>query len=69
MLALTDCKIDKVGQLQLLVMNLQIDLIRSLRHLSKDISVVLSSPRMQKVYVSVDDEMRIVAKELIEVSF
>lgn len=66
-LAYTDCKIQKVGQLQLMIMNLQIDAIRSLSFFTNDISLVLASPRMKKIFVETSDEMRKVRKELIMV--
>ncbi|VDN01167.1 unnamed protein product [Thelazia callipaeda] len=65
-LAYMDYKIDNVGQLQLIVMNLQIDLIRSLSFLKDDVSLTVASHRMQKVYVKIDDKMRRVAKELLK---
>ncbi|VDN24319.1 unnamed protein product [Gongylonema pulchrum] len=66
-LAYTDCRIEKVGQLQLIVMNLQIDLIRSLNSIKNEVSLALASPRMMKVYVPINDDMHRIAKEMIKV--
>uniref|UniRef100_A0A915PNT5 histone acetyltransferase n=1 Tax=Setaria digitata TaxID=48799 RepID=A0A915PNT5_9BILA len=65
-LAITDCQIDKVGQLQLIVMNLQIDLIRSLSSIREDVSLAVASPRLCKLYVTIDDNMRRVRNQLLE---
>ncbi|KHN74328.1 Fanconi anemia group M protein [Toxocara canis] len=66
-LALTDNRITKVASLQLIVMNLQIGLIRSQSAFKDDISLTVSSPRMQEIYVSITHEMELVANALVEV--
>lgn len=68
-MAYTDCKLDKVGQLQLIAMNLQIDLIRSLSSIREEISSIFASPRMQKIYVAISDDIRRVGDELLKVFF
>ncbi|VDM40385.1 unnamed protein product [Toxocara canis] len=65
-LALTDNRITKVASLQLIVMNLQIGLIRSQSAFKDDISLTVSSPRMQEIYVSITHEMELVANALVE---
>ncbi|EJD74417.1 hypothetical protein LOAG_18265 [Loa loa] len=66
-LAYTDCKVDKVGQLQLIVMNLQIDLIRSLSSIREEISLVFASPRISKFYITINEDIRHIGKELLKV--
>ncbi|VDO39308.1 unnamed protein product [Onchocerca flexuosa] len=65
-LAYTDYKMNKVGQLQLVVMNLQIDLIRSLSSIREDVSSVIASPRMYKFYVTIDEDMLRIGNELLK---
>ncbi|KAM3724474.1 Histone acetyltransferase Tip60 [Dirofilaria immitis] len=65
-LAYTDYRVDKVGQLQLIVMNLQIDLIRSLSSIKEDVSLAITSPRMYKLYVTIDEDMLRIGNELLK---
>lgn len=67
-LAYTDSKVDKVGQLQLIVMNLQIDLIRSLSSIKEEVSLAVASPRMYKLYITINEDMRRFGNELLKVS-
>ncbi|KAL4001632.1 hypothetical protein ACH3XW_0055 [Acanthocheilonema viteae] len=66
-LAYTDCKVDKVAQLQLIVMNLQIDLIRSLSSIREEVSLAIASPRMYKLYITISRNMRRLGSELLKV--
>lgn len=68
-MAYTNCKVDKVGQLQLIVMNLQIDLIRSLSSIRKEVSLAVASPRMYKLYVTISEDMHRVGNELLKVYY
>ncbi|VDM08923.1 unnamed protein product [Wuchereria bancrofti] len=65
-LAYTDCKLDKVGQLQSIVMNLQIDLIRSLSSIREEVSLTFASPRMCKLYISISEDIRRIGNELLK---
>uniref|UniRef100_A0A0R3S690 Helicase ATP-binding domain-containing protein n=1 Tax=Elaeophora elaphi TaxID=1147741 RepID=A0A0R3S690_9BILA len=65
-LAYTDCKVDKVGQLQLIVMNLQIDLIRSLSSIREEVSLAVASPRMCKLYITISEDMHRIGNELLK---
>ncbi|CAG9537461.1 unnamed protein product [Cercopithifilaria johnstoni] len=65
-LAHTSCKVDKIGQLQLIVMNLQIDLIRSLSSIREEVSLAVASPRMYKLYIPISEDMRRVGNELLK---
>ncbi|KAK6100644.1 hypothetical protein QQG55_1505 [Brugia pahangi] len=65
-LAYTDCKLDKVGELQLIVMNLQIDLIRSLSSIREEISLTFASPKMCKLYINISDDIRHIGNELLK---
>ncbi|VDK78898.1 unnamed protein product [Onchocerca ochengi] len=65
-LAYTDYKMKKVGQLQLVVMNLQIDLIRSLSSIRDDVSLAIASPRMYKFYVTIDEDMLRIGNEVLK---
>lgn len=58
---------DKIGQLQLIVMNLQIDLIRSLSSIREEVSLAVASPRMNKLYITISENMRRVGNELLKV--
>ncbi|EJW74488.1 hypothetical protein WUBG_14604, partial [Wuchereria bancrofti] len=65
-LAYTDCKLDKVGQLQSIVMNLQVDLIRSLSSIREEVSLTFASPRMCKLYISISEDIRRIGNELLK---
>ncbi|VIO90091.1 Uncharacterized protein BM_BM12172 [Brugia malayi] len=65
-LAYTDCKLDKVGELQLIVMNLQIDLIRSLSSIREEISLTFASPKMCKLYINISDDISHIGNELLK---